>query len=93
MMVRKGEISQADLRRKWPHHVVFAAEKVRGLKNSEVVRAFAATLSVAPRTRHMRRADADLVVFCFGKLEDAEAFAERFEGERLAGGARDVLPD
>jgi hypothetical protein len=28
------------------------------------------------------------VVFCFAKLEDAEAFAGRFGGERLATGSR-----
>jgi hypothetical protein len=31
----------------------------------------------------MRRADADYVVFCFAKLEDAEVFRERSGGERV----------
>jgi hypothetical protein len=47
MTRRKGEITRADLRRKWPHHVLLSADKVRGLDNSAMVRGFADTLGGA----------------------------------------------
>jgi hypothetical protein len=44
-MTRKGEITRADLKWKWPLYVALPAEKVLGLKNSELVRSVAASLS------------------------------------------------
>jgi hypothetical protein len=83
MTYRKGEISLPEIKRKWPHHVALSADKVHGLANSELVWSFARKLSAAPRPYSVRHGDSEFVVFCFSKLEDAQAFAERFEGERL----------
>jgi hypothetical protein len=88
MTRRKGEITPSDFLREWPRHVELAAAKVRGLKNGAIVRRLANTLSIAPLTYSMRRDDSDFVVFCFSKPQDAEAFAERFSGKRLATGSR-----
>jgi hypothetical protein len=80
---RKGEITLPEIKRRWPHHVALSPDKRRGLDNSTMVRGFADALSVAPLTYHVHHDDGDLVVFCFAKPEDAQAFAERFGGERL----------
>jgi hypothetical protein len=51
--------------------------------NSQIIWSFAGTLSAAPRPYAVHRDGGDLVVFCFTKPEDAQAFCEKFGGERL----------
>jgi hypothetical protein len=79
----QGRDHASQIKRHWPHHVALPADKVRGVMNSHIVWSFAATLSAAPRPYSLRRDDGDFVVFCFTKPEDAQAFAMRFDGERL----------
>src|SRR5215471_17597369 len=67
---------------------LLAADKVRGIVNDEAVRGSADALSVAPRPYHLRRGDADFVVFGFAKPEERKPSpsASVASNYRIAGG-------
>jgi len=72
MTRRKAKFTRSDLEREWPHHVALPAETALGLKNTELVRGVAASLSALPLPYSLRRDESDFAVFCFATPEDAD---------------------
>jgi hypothetical protein len=86
MSRRKGEITEKQSRRQWPHQVALPAERVRSATISVPIYGLAKTLGGAPRPYHLRRDDHELVVFCFATMEAAQVFLGRFGGDLLPTG-------
>jgi hypothetical protein len=60
--------------------VALLAQRVRGVKNSEVIFCGPGLLSATPLTYCLRRNHGNYVVLCFSNPEDAVSFAKRFGG-------------
>jgi hypothetical protein len=59
------------------------SDDFRSTEYSETAHILTAISSAAKLTNTLRQGPTNFVVFCFTKPEDAQAFAERFGGERL----------
>jgi hypothetical protein len=59
------------------------SDELRSTENSETDHILAAISSAGKLTDTLRQGQTKFVVFCLTKPEDAQAFAERFGGERL----------
>jgi hypothetical protein len=85
--MRKGELSNSMIDKKWPHQVAVHEELVRGF-HFEPQLQFSRSLSAAPRGRALTvcwpgSQCEGYHLYCFAKREDAEAFVDRFGGEHF----------
>jgi hypothetical protein len=83
MTRRKGEVTARQIERGWPHQVAFPPEAVRGVDASMAMHTLAKELGAAPRPIRLQHDGRDRIVFCFAMSESAQAFWQRFGGERL----------
>jgi hypothetical protein len=78
----KGELSSAEIDRRWPYQVALPADQCRGA-HFRTQHAFCLDLSLCPRGHSVFHKDQWWQVFCFAKEVDADAFRARFGGEHF----------
>jgi hypothetical protein len=78
---RKGELTPNGIDRGWPHQIALHEDVCTGVPHYDIVREFAATLSVCARRHSYSHEGSWYQVFCFREKVDAEKFKERFGGE------------
>lgn len=83
MVYRKGELSAAEVDRRWPHQVAVRAHTVKGKANGEAVGEFCKDMSRAPRGHSVCHDGEWWVVVCFSDPEHAERFRARFDGVKF----------
>lgn len=81
-MARKGELSDVQLDRRWPHQVSPPADRCTG-QNYVAIQDFCRGLTLAPRGHTYSLGGVYWSVFCFALVEHAEAFVAEFGGRVL----------
>jgi hypothetical protein len=81
-MRRKGELSPAEIDRKWPHQVVLPARACEGGGYNEI-HEFCKDLTLCNRGHALCHNNEWYHVYCFSDPVDADKFMRRFGGERF----------
>ena len=81
-MYRKGELSPADIERKWPHQVVLPARACEGSGYNEI-HGFCKDLSLCSRGHAVCDGNEWFDIYSFSDPADAEKFKQPFGGERF----------
>lgn len=83
MTRRKGELTRAEIDRRWPHQVEFVVP-ARGLGNHLNILARGAAAADATYRSYSRTVGVDHCMrFSFGTRESADGFRERFGGHAV----------
>ncbi|AOF91661.1 hypothetical protein [Sinorhizobium sp. RAC02] len=80
MSRRKGELTSAGIDSGWPHQIARLAS-LGTMEQGDVIAKFCSSLSLCPRGHSVVWEAEWHRVYCFAKLEDAEAFLAHFGGE------------
>jgi hypothetical protein len=82
MAKRKGELTNAQVDRDYPHQVIILAREVCGPQGG-ITALFMANANVAPRTHSVREDNEWYTIYCFADESHADQFIALFGGERF----------